>query len=319
MNIAVLTSGGDAPGMNAAIRAVVRGGIFNGHDVYVIYDGYQGLMDDKFKKADKKSVSEILSKGGTVIGTARAKDFFEKKGQLKAFENLKKRNIDYLVVIGGEGTFKGAQDLEKMGIKTIGIPATIDNDISGTDFTIGFYTALNTIVSDIDKLKDTSSSHQRASIVETMGRHKGDLALYAGLSTGAEFIITPENPMDKNKIIERLKQHKKEGRRNAIIVVTENILNVHEFALEVSQKSGFACRATVLGYVQRGGSPVPQDRMLASRMGAFAIDLIEQNKSGLAIGVRHEDIVSYPYKNAFIEDENQKHIKELYQLVPRIS
>ena len=223
-----------------------------------------------------------------------------------------------MIVIGGEGTFKGANDLNEMGFPTIGIPASIDNDIEGTDYSIGFHTALNTVVEDIDKLKDTSSSHQRASVVETMGRYRGDLALYAGLSTGAEFIITPEHPLNKDFIIESLKSHKKAGRRNAIIVITEKILNVYDFANEIAEKSGFACRATVLGYVQRGGSPVPQDRILAGRMGAYAVECAKEGKKGIAIGVRHEDIVDYPFAEAF-QERNFKKTKELFDLVPKIS
>ncbi len=318
MRIAVLTSGGDAPGMNAAIRAVVRTALFYNIEVYAVYDGYRGLVRGDFVKMDKKSVSEILTKGGTVLGTSRLDSFVEKEVRDIAIENLNRKNIDYLIVIGGDGTFRGAYDLNQMGFPTIGIPASIDKDIEGTDYTIGFHTALNTIVGDIDKIKDTSSSHQRASIIETMGRHKGDLALYAGISTGAEFIITPENPIDKNKIIQALKQHKKQGRRNAIIVITENILNVYDFANEISEKSGFACRATVLGYVQRGGSPVPQDRILAGRMGSFAVECAKEGLKGIAIGIRHEDIVYYPLEDTF-KPANNAALKELFELVKKIS
>lgn len=318
MKIAVLTSGGDAPGMNAAIRAVVRTTLYYGHQAYAVYDGYRGLVKDDIKEFDKKSVSDILSRGGTVLGTSRLETFNEESVRKQAIDNLKKHNIDCLIVIGGDGTFRGANELSQMGFPTIGIPASIDNDIEGTDYTIGFHTALNTVVENIDKLKDTSSSHQRASVVETMGRHKGDLALYAGLSTGAEFIITPEHKMDKETIITSLKQHLKDGRRNAIIVVTEKLLNVYEFANEIAEKSGFACRATVLGYVQRGGSPVPYDRILAGRMGSFAVECAIKGKSGIAVGVRHEDIVSYPFEEAFTSSNN-KQIKELFSLVPKIS
>lgn len=318
MKIAVLTSGGDAPGMNAAIRAVVRTTLYYGHEAYAITDGYRGLVKGDIFKVEKKTVSDILSRGGTVLGTSRLNEFKEKEAREKAIKNLRDNDIDYLIVIGGDGTFKGASCLNEMGFPTIGIPASIDNDIGGTDYSIGFHTALNTIVEDIDKLKDTSSSHQRASVVETMGRHKGDLALYAGLSTGAEFIITPEYKMDKNKIIESLKQHLKEGRRNAIIVVTEKMLNAYDFANEIAEKSGFACRATVLGYVQRGGSPVPKDRLLAGRMGSYAVEAAIRGKKGIAIGVRHEDIVHYPFEEAFKERNNQK-LKELFDLVPKIS
>lgn len=318
MKIAVLTSGGDAPGMNAAIRAVVRTTIYYGHEAYAITDGYRGLVKGNIFKMDKKSVSEILARGGTILGTSRMEDFKLKEVKEEAIKKLKEKKIDCLIVIGGDGTYKGALELNEMGFPTIGIPASIDNDVTGTDYTIGFHTALNTVVQDIDKLKDTSSSHQRASVVETMGRKKGDLALYAGLSTGAEFIITPEHQIDKKTIIESLKKHLEEGRRNAIIVVTEKILNAYEFANEIAEKSGFVCRATVLGYVQRGGSPVPKDRILAGRMGAYAVEAAIQGKKGIAVGIRHEDIVEYPFIDAFNEP-NGKKLKELFELVPKIS
>lgn len=318
MKIAVLTSGGDAPGMNAAIRAVVRTTLYHGHEAYAVSDGYRGLVQGDIFQVDKKSVSDILSRGGTILGTSRLGEFEKVEVRQKAIDNLKNHGIDYLIVIGGDGTYRGAEELNNMGFPTIGIPASIDNDIEGTDYTIGFHTALNTVVQDIDKLKDTSSSHQRASVVETMGRHKGDLALYAGLSTGAEFIITPENPIDKNTIIESLKKHLKEGRRNAIIVVTEKILNAYEFANEIAEKSGFSCRATVLGYVQRGGSPVPKDRILAGRMGVHAVEAALNGKRGIAVGVRHEDIVDYPFSEAF-KEPNGKKLRELFSIVPKIS
>ncbi len=318
MKVAILTSGGDAPGMNAAVRSVVRSCLFYNIEPYAVDDGFRGLLNEKLKKMSRKDVSEILSRGGTILGTSRFESFKEEQTVLKAVANLKKQSIDALIVIGGDGSIKGAEALFKHGFPTIAIPASIDNDINGTDFTIGFQTALNTIVGDIDKIKETSSSHQRASIIETMGRHRGDLALYAGLSTGAEFIITPENIIDKNEIIKTLKRHKKEGRRNAIIVVTEHILNVYDFAKEITEKSGFACRATVLGYVQRGGSPVPSDRILAGRMGAFAVDLIKEGKFGVVVGINHEDIVIYPYKEAFVKKESDL-LKRLYDLVPKIS
>lgn len=318
MKIAVLTSGGDAPGMNAAIRAVVRTCLYHNVEVYAVFDGFRGLVTGKLEKADRKLVSEILNRGGTVLGTARMTSFADKEVRGIAIDNLRRAGIDCLIVIGGDGTYRGAMALNEEGFPTIGIPASIDNDIGGTDYTIGFHTALQTIVDDIDKLKDTSSSHQRASIVETMGRHNGDLALYAGLSTGAEFIITPEHPMDKKAIIEALKRHKLEGRRNAIIVITENILNVYDLAQEITEQSGFSCRATVLGYVQRGGSPVPQDRMLAGRMGAYAVELAMKQIYGVAIGIRHEDLVHYPIEEAFKEKDKSTLIR-LFDLVPKIA
>ena len=317
MKIAVLTSGGDAPGMNPAIRAVVRAGLNSGHEVYGVMDGYSGLVEGNFEKMSRKSVSEILQKGGTILGTARMKDFHNKDVRQIAIDNMRKIGIECLVVIGGDGTYRGAQALTEMGFPVIGIPGTIDNDLAGTDFTIGFHTALDTIVEAIDKLRDTASSHQRCSIVETMGRNCGDLAIMAGLSCGAEFIITQEHKLNKNDLIEKLKVHKSEGRRNAIIVITENITNVHELADEITEKSGFSCRATVLGYVQRGGSPSAEDRILAGRMGSFAIDLINNQTFGVAIGVMNSKMMYLPFEEVF-QMKNES-MEELYQLVSKLS
>lgn len=317
MKIAVLTSGGDAPGMNPAIRAVVRAALNSGHEIYGVMDGFQGLVAGNFEKMSRKSVSEILQKGGTILGTARLTEFKDIKVREKAIANMRAQGIEYLVAIGGDGTYRGALALTEMGFPAIGIPCTIDNDLAGTDFTIGFHTALETIVGAIDKLRDTASSHQRCSIVETMGRNCGDLAIMAGLSCGAEFIITNEHPLQKEALIQKLKIHKDEGRRNAIIVITENITNVHDLAEEITDKSGFACRATVLGYVQRGGSPSPEDRILASRMGAYAIDLINQDIYGVAIGVINSKMVYIPFKEVL--SMANVSLEELYQLVSKIS
>lgn len=316
MKIGVLTSGGDAPGMNAAIRAVVRAGSMYGHEIYGIKDGYQGMIDDNVVLLTHQSVSGMLNLGGTFLGTSRAPEFLKEEVRQKAIDNLKARGIEALIVIGGDGTYRGAIDLSKMGLKTIGLPGTIDNDVAGTDFTIGFHTAVETIVDAIDKLRDTSTSHQRCSIVEVMGRHCGDLALFAGICGGAEFIITPENPMNKEAIIERLKKHKKEGRRHAIIVITENILNVHDFANEITEKSGFASRATVLGYIQRGGSPCPEDRILGSRMGTYAVELLNDDIYGVCVGVRDSRMVHLPFSNV-VGVKRPKN--ELYNLVKKVS
>lgn len=316
MKIAVLTSGGDAPGMNPAIRAVVRAAINNGHEIYGVMDGYAGLVSGSFEKMSRKSVSEILDKGGTILGTARLKDFYKPEVRQIAINNLREAGIEALVVIGGDGTYRGAQALTEMGFPVVGLPGTIDNDLPCTDYTIGFHTALETIVDALDKIRDTSSSHQRCSIVETMGRHCGDLAVSAGLSCGAEFIITPEHPMNKDEIIERLKVHKSEGRRNAIIVITENVCNVHEFAEEITAKSGFACRATVLGYVQRGGSPCAEDRILAGRMGAYAIDLLSQGISGVAVGIESSKMVHYTFEKVLASKTEP--MQEIYELATKI-
>ena len=316
MKIGVLTSGGDAPGMNAAIRAVVRAGELYGHEVYGVKDGYQGLIDDNLILLNHQSVSGMLNLGGTFLGTSRAPEFLKEEVRQKAVDNLKARGIEALIAIGGDGTYRGAMDLTKMGVKTIGLPGTIDNDIAGTDFTIGFHTAVETIVDAIDKLRDTSTSHQRCSIVEVMGRHCGDLALFAGICGGAEFIITPENPMNREEIISRLKKHKKEGRRHAIIVITENILDVHDFAKAITEESGFASRATVLGYIQRGGSPCPEDRILGSRMGTYAVELLNDDIYGVCVGVRDSRMVHLPFSNVV---GVQRPKNDLYKLVKKVS
>jgi 6-phosphofructokinase 1 len=316
MKIGVLTSGGDSPGMNAAIRAVVRAGQVYGHEVYGIKDGYQGMIDDNLILLNHQSVSGMLNLGGTFLGTSRAPEFLKEEVRQKAIENLKARGIEALIVIGGDGTYRGAMDLSKMGLKTIGLPGTIDNDIAGTDFTIGFHTAVETIVDAIDKLRDTSTSHQRCSIVEVMGRHCGDLALFAGICGGAEFIITPENPMNREEIISRLKKHKKEGRRHAIIVITENILDVHDFATKITEESGFASRATVLGYIQRGGSPCPEDRILGSRMGTYAVELLNDDIYGVCVGIRDSRMVHLPFSNVVGVPRPKN---ELYKLVKKVS
>ncbi len=316
MKIGVLTSGGDAPGMNAAVRAVVRTGEFYGHEVYGIKDGYRGLVADEMILLDHKSVSGMLSRGGTFLGTSRLPEFFQLETRKKAAKNLKDRGIEALITIGGDGTYRGAMALSKLGVKTIGLPGTIDNDIAGTDYTIGFATAVETIVDAIDKLRDTSSSHQRVSIIEVMGRRCGDLAVNAGICGGAEFIITPENPVDKNSMIKTITHYKEEGRRHAVIVVTENILNVHELAEEISKLSGFSSRATVLGYIQRGGSPCPDDRILASRMGEYAIELLNDGIYGVCVGVRDNRMVYLLFAN-IVDQVRPK--SALYTLVKKVS
>jgi 6-phosphofructokinase 1 len=316
MRFGVLTSGGDAPGMNATIRAVVRTALHYGHDIYGIRDGFQGLINNDMVLLLHDDVSGMLTKGGTFLGTARSEEFKTRKGQELAIRNLQKRKIDTLIVIGGNGTFLGAQALTELGVKVIGIPATIDNDLGGSDYTIGFHTALNTIVDAIDKLRDTSSSHQRCSIIETMGREGGDLALFAGVCGGAEFIITKEHMIEKDVMIKKLKEWKKEGRSHAIIVTTENIFNVFELAKEISDKSGFATRATVLGYIQRGGNPVPEDRILATQLGSYAVQLAMDDISGVGIGLRQNTLTHATFDIVLNETVDRS---LLYELVDRVS
>lgn len=315
MKLAVLTSGGDAPGMNAAVRAVVRTAESYGYEVYGVKDGYQGLIEDDMFLLDHQSVSGMLSKGGTFLGTARVPEFKEESYQLKAIENMKNRGIDALIAIGGDGTYRGAMALAQLGFKTIGLPGTIDNDIAGTDFTIGFSTAVETIVDALDKLRDTSQSHQRCSIVETMGRHCGDLALFAGICGGAEFIVTPENPVDKDEMINTLKKHKEAGRRHSIIVVTEKIFDVHALADEITEQSGFASRATVLGYIQRGGHPDSEDRILGSRMGAYAVELIRDEIHGVCVGVRDSRMIHLPFANVVGQPRPKNPLYKLYKKI----
>ncbi len=316
MKIGVLTSGGDAPGMNAVIRAVVRSATALGHMVYGVMDGYTGLVQNQIKLLSHNDVSGLLSMGGTVLGTSRLPEFKNVEVRAQAVENLNDLGIEALVVIGGDGSYRGAQSLNEMGIKTIGIPGTIDNDVAGTDYTIGFHTAVETIVDAIDKLRDTSSSHQRCSIIETMGRKSGDLALYSGICGGAEFIITPENPIDKEEIFKTMRKYRKQGRRHAIIVVTENQFDVHQLAQEITEKSGFSSRATVLGYIQRGGHPVPEDRILGSRMGAYAVDLLLQGISGVCVGIQKSSLIYTPFDQVVGQQRDKS---ELYQLVRKIS
>ncbi len=317
MRIGVLTSGGDAPGMNACIRAVVRAALASGDQVFGIYDGYRGLIEGKLVEFTRKDVSEILSKGGTILGTARLPEFKYETVRKLAVDKLKKYDIDALVCIGGDGTYTGALRLHEMGIKTIGVPGTIDNDIASSDYTIGFSTALNTACEAIDKLRDTSSSHQRCSIIEVMGRHCGDLALYSGICCGAEYIITNETGLDKEKLLKSLKENRLNGRRHAIVVISENLTDVYQLAKEVEEYSGYECRATILGYIQRGGNPTPEDRLLAARLGKYAVDLLQEGISGVAVGVVDGKLKATPIEEALtmVTEPNV----ELNKLVQKIS
>ncbi len=288
--IAVLTSGGDAPGMNAAIRAVVRTCLNKGIKPYVIYDGYKGLVEGKIKEVNRRFVSEILNRGGTIIGTARLKEFVDIEIQKKAATNLKNLGIDGLVVIGGDGSFRGASDLCKLGIKCIGIAGTIDNDINASGYTIGFDTALNTIVEAVDKIRDTSSSHHRCSIVEVMGRHCGDLALYSSIACGADILIDPNTNLDEKKMYEEIIKMKEEGRKHVLIIVSENILDCNELAKKIEQNTGFETRANVLGHFQRGGTPTGMDRFRASVLGSEAVKYLLDGKSNISLYLTNKEV-----------------------------
>lgn len=316
--IGVLTSGGDAPGMNAAIRAVTRSALARGFEVYGIYDGYKGLVGGDFVKLERSSVSDIMFRGGTFLGTARMPGFREEAIQDIAIKQMSRVGMDSLVVIGGDGTYRGAYDLCKKGINCIGLPGTIDNDCPGTEYTIGFHTALNTIVECVDKLRDTSASHHRCSVVEVMGNHCGDLALYSGLCTGAEIVITPEKGYDEALVMSELVHldQVKKG-RHALVIVSEKLVDVHELAEKISNLTSFAGRATILGHIQRGGSPVPEDRLLATRIGDKAVELLAEGKSGMCVGLVKDEIVATDIVEAL---EHPIQVKpDLYGVLERIA
>lgn len=291
--IGVLTSGGDSPGMNAAIRGVVRAGLGEGLEVFGIYDGYLGLYEDRMVSLDRYSVSDMINRGGTFLGSARFPEFREEATRTIAIENMKKRGLDALVVIGGDGSYMGAKRLTEMGFPCIGLPGTIDNDVAGTDYTIGYHTALETVVEAIDRLRDTSSSHQRISIVEVMGRHCGDLTLAAAIAGGCEFIVLPETPYTREELLAEINTGIAKGKKHAIVAITELICDVGELARYIEKETGRETRATVLGHIQRGGAPCAYDRILASRMGTYAIDLLLQGYGGRCVGVQNEKMVHH--------------------------
>ena len=292
--IGVLTSGGDAPGMNCAIRAVVRAGIRYGLEVYGVEDGYKGLVEDRLILMDREEVADILTRGGTILRTARLREFKEEAVRKIAVENLRKRGIEALVVVGGDGSYMGAKKLTEMSINCVGLPGTIDNDIASTDYTIGFDTCLNTIIDSVDRIRDTTSSHQRCAIIEVMGNHCGDLALYSGIAEGADMIITPDHPIPEEEIFASLRELYNSKRRRAIVIVSEKMYpNIHEFAERVGKETGFEAKAEVLGRIQRGGSPSAFDRVLAARMGAYAVDCLLDGKGGICVGMVNNKIVDF--------------------------
>lgn len=301
--IGVLTSGGDAPGMNAAIRGVVRAALSEGLEVFGIYNGYLGLYEDRMEQLDRYSVSDMINRGGTFLGSARFPEFRDENVRAKAIENLKNRGIDALVVIGGDGSYIGAKRLTEEGFPCIGLPGTIDNDVAGTDYTIGYFTALETVVEAIDRLRDTSSSHQRIFIVEVMGRYCGDLTLAAAIAGGCEFIVLPEIEFSRDDLVNEIKTGIAKGKKHAIVAITEHIYDIDELARHIEQETKRETRATVLGYIQRGGSPVAYDRILASRMGAYAIELQLQGYGGRCVGIQNEKMVHHDIVDAI---ENMK-------------
>ena len=315
---AVLTSGGDAPGMNAAIRAVVRTAIHNGIEVMGVQRGYSGLINGELFTMDRTSVSDIIQRGGTILRTARCPEFKNEEVRKKAAKILQAYGVEALVVIGGDGSFTGAKLLSKLGIKTIGIPGTIDNDLAYTDFTLGFDTALNTVVDAINKIRDTSTSHERVSIVEVMGRNCGDLSLYAGICGGAEAIIVPEvEAFDRDELCKTILEGKNKGKMHNLVILAEGIGGAFELAEYVENITGIETRATVLGHIQRGGSPSASDRVLASRMGAKAVEVLLEGKTSRVIGIRDNKIIDQDIDEAL--DMESKFDTELYEIAKVLS
>lgn len=297
--IAVLTSGGDAPGMNAAIRAVVRQALSRGKKVKGIKRGYAGLLQEEIIDLEARSVSDIIQRGGTILATARCKEFTTPEGQQKGADICRKHGIDGVVVIGGDGSFKGAQKLASLGINTIAIPGTIDLDIACTEYTIGFDTAVNTAMDAIDKVRDTSTSHERCSIIEVMGRGAGFIALWCGIANGAEDILLPEKyDYDEQKLVNNIIANRKRGKKHHIIINAEGIGHSTSMAKRIEAATGVETRATILGHMQRGGSPTCKDRVYASTMGALAVDLMCDGKSNRVVGYRHGDYVDFDIDEA---------------------
>ncbi len=301
--IGILTSGGDAPGMNAAIRAVTRTALYKGMEVVGIRRGYNGLLHGDTFEMNARSVSSIIQRGGTLLYTARCPEFKEEAGVMKGVEACHALGIEGLVVVGGDGSYRGAGDLSRRGIACVGLPGTIDNDISSTDFTIGYDTAMNTVMELVDKLRDTSHSHDRCSVVEVMGRGAGYIAVNTGVACGAVEVLCPEKEFDIDKIVEKMQASRKIGKQNFIIIVAEGVAMQApnysaDLAKYIESKTGIESRATVLGHVQRGGSPTVRDRVLASQMGNYAVNLLEQGIGNRVVGIRGTKLVDYDIQEA---------------------
>ena len=314
--IGVLTSGGDAPGMNAAIRAVVRTALAKGLNVKGIKRGYQGLLNEEIIDMKARDVSEIIQRGGTILGTARCMEFMELEGQQKGAEICRKHGIDGIVVIGGDGSYKGAMALVKQGINAVGVPGTIDLDVACTDYTIGFDTAINTAMEAIDRVKDTSSSHERASVIEVMGRNAGYIALWCGVANGAEDILLPEKyDYNEQSIINNIINNRKRGKTHHIIINAEGIGHSTSMARRIEAATGIETRATILGYMQRGGNPTCKDRYFASIMGSYAVDILIEGKSNRVVAYKHGEFVDYDMEEAL---SMKKRIDEYQYSVARI-
>ncbi|MFI4846838.1 MAG: 6-phosphofructokinase [Candidatus Makana argininalis] len=316
--IGILTSGGDSPGMNAAIRSIVYYGISQKLKIYGIYDGYLGLFKSKIIRLYKSSVLDIINKGGTFLGSARFNEFKKKNNRLISINNLINLGIDYLVVIGGNGSYIGAKKINEMGFSCICLPGTIDNDIYGTDYTIGYFTALETIVRSIDKLRDTSKSHNRISIVEVMGRYCSDLTISATIASGCEFLIFNKLNFNPKEIVIKIKNYINKIKKHAILIITEHICNIYELEKYIEKETGIETRATILGHTQRGGNPVAYDRILASKMGIYTIELILNRYKNCCIGIRNNKIINYNIKDA-IENCKQSFNYNMLKTVNKLS
>lgn len=316
MRIAILTSGGDAPGMNAAIRAVTRTSIYEGIEVFGIKGGYEGLIDAKFEKLIESSVADIIQRGGTILSTSRSERFMTEEGLEKAISSLKIFEIDALIVLGGDGSLHGAKILKEHGINVIGIPCSIDNDLAYTDYTIGFMTAVETVTEAVSHIRDTTEALGRANVVEVMGRNCGDIALYSGVSSGAESIIVPEIPLDINEIAEKAIMGKNRGKKHHIIIMSEGCGSAFDFAKEFEKLTGIDTRVTVLGYIQRGGTPSIADRILASELGYLAVKEAKKGNS-LALGYKDGKVI----KMSFDEIFNVKKVfrKDLLEILKTVS
>lgn len=315
--IGVLTSGGDAPGMNAAIRAVVRKALANGVKVKGIKKGYQGLMNEEIMDLERWYVSDTIQRGGTILGTARCSEMRTEEGQQRAVDVCKKYKIDGLVIIGGDGSYRGAQALSRLGINTIGLPGTIDLDIACTEYTIGFDTAINTAMQAIDKVRDTSSSHERCSIIEVMGRNAGYIALWCGIANGAEDILIPEKyDYNEQQIINNIIANRKRGKTHHIIINAEGIGHSTSMARRIEAATGIETRATILGYMQRGGSPTCKDRYYASIMGAYAADILCEGKTNRVVGYQHGEFLDFDIEEALnMKKEIPEYIFEVSKIL----
>lgn len=317
--IAVLTSGGDAPGMNACVRAVVRSGLKLGCEMFVIYEGYKGLVEGRIEQVDRNFVSDIINRGGTILRSARLPEFKEEAYQKLAIKQLESYGIDSLIVIGGDGTYRGAQDLAKRGIKVVGIPGSIDNDVCSTQYCIGFDTCQNTICDCVDKIRDTTTSHQRCTFIEVMGNKCGDLALFSGLAEGVEIVISSDHPYTEEEVCEKLKSLKGGKKKHSLVIVSEKVFpNIFDFVKKVEAETGIECRAEVLGHLQRGGSPTAKDRIIATRFGVEAVKAIVDGDSCIALGLFGDEIKRVPFEEAFSMERDIHHdLLKILKLVNR--